>query len=187
MTRRTSICLFLLLTFICSCGKIELPDPSSSTPDDKHPDHPESTTEETITVSQLLELDKEQNHEVHVKGYIVGYVDGTTLKQARFLCPENRANTNLLLADKPDEQETSRCTAVFLETGDNEFRTALNLYDHPDFFHRQIIIHGLSQAYFGQTGIRKMLDYHWPFESDSPEEIRKPDLSDKTEYIPEGR
>ena len=187
MIRKTSIYLFLLLAFVCSCGKIELPDPSSSAPDDKHPDNPGSTTEETITVQQLLELDKEQSDEVHVKGYIVGYVDGTTLKQARFACPESRANTNLLLADKPDEKETSRCAAVFLETGDNGFRAALNLYDHPDFFHRQIVIHGLSQAYFGQTGIRKMLDFHWPSENESPEEIRKPVLSDETIYVPEGR
>lgn len=187
MTRKTSLCLFLLLTVMSSCGKIELPEPSTSTPGDKHPDQPGSATEETITVSQLLELDKKQNYEVSIKGYIVGYVDGTTLKQARFQCPGNRANTNLLLADKPDEQETSRCAAVFLETGENGFRAALNLYDHPDFLHKQIFIHGFSQAYFGQTGIRKILDFHWSSESEYPEETRKPGLSDKTELIPEGR
>ena len=91
---------------------------------------------------------------VCVAGYVVGYCSGTTLSSAVFGIPEETPNTNMLLADTPDETRTDHLLPVLLSTGTKGFRGEWNLYDNPDVLGAFVGVGGFLTSYFRTTGIK---------------------------------
>ena len=152
--------LFLLLIVLSnSCGKIELPQQNEKPNDEDKPTPTPPLTEDTLSVADVLSYPLEEF--VTIKGYMVGYVAGTSLKAgAKFDIPKESQNTNFLLADHPNEDKPTNCIAVKLEkSGKYPFRNELNLYDNPEFLKQKIAIDGWTDKYFGKNGITRIFSY----------------------------
>ncbi len=89
-----------------------------------------------------------------VQGYIVGTAkSGTSYDQ---VSPFD-INTNLGLADDPNETDPAKILPVQLPKGD--VRTGLNLVDHPENFQRKVAITGSLEAYFSVPGLKSATSY----------------------------
>lgn len=88
----------------------------------------------------------------YVKGYIVGYIDGMTLSSGATFSVPSAAETEILLADSPDETSADNVFPVQLPTGD--IRSALELSAHPDFLKKEVVLYGSLEKYFGVTGMK---------------------------------
>ena len=88
----------------------------------------------------------------YVRGYIVGYIDGKSVESgARFEVP-TEAQTEILLADDPDEVDPSKAYPVQLPPG--EIRNALELSAHPEFMKQEVLLFGSIESYFGVPGMK---------------------------------
>lgn len=194
MTRYASLLcglLCLLLSGLSACGKIELPDTDSgqntkppqggdqSGDDNGGGDNGQGTETQSDTMSVAAILSRASVDDwVRVKGYIVGYVAGTTLSKARFECPPSAPNTNMLIADTPAETDVARCIPILLDAKDGS-REELNLYDNPELLGCAIVIEGAVATYFGTKGIKKMEYYSLLDGNDTPDNPDNPDNPDK--------
>lgn len=189
--------LCLLLSGLSACGKIELPETDSgqntkppqggdqSGDDNGGGDNGQGTETQGDTMSVAAMLSRASVDDwVRVKGYIVGYVAGTTLSKARFECPPSAPNTNMLIADTPAETDVARCIPILLDAKDGS-REELNLYDNPELLGCAIVIEGAVATYFGTKGIKKMEYYSLlgndeenPDNPDNPDKPDKPDNPD---------
>ena len=107
-----------------------------------------SSKDKPLTVSQA----KSASGNNYVKGYIVGYVDGQKLEGgATFGVPAN-AETEILLAETPDETSTDNVLPVQLPVGD--IRSALELSAHPDYLKKEVLLYGSLETYFGVPGMK---------------------------------
>ncbi len=159
-----------------ACGKIELPEEAATT------DVPDGSEVYSETIGVANFIDEAKDGAVYwVSGYIVGFINGTSISHAVFGVPLEKANTNMLLADSPEETDVARCIAVKLEAN-TDYRSDLNLYDHPELYLQRITVMGLRKEYFKQPGITSLYDYRW-----STPEHDSPALDDEWQYVEEGR
>lgn len=182
--------LCLLLSGLSACGKIELPETDSGqntkppqggdqSGDQSGGDNNQGTETQGDTMSVAAMLSRASVDDwVRVKGYIVGYVAGTTLSKARFECPPSAPNTNMLIADTPAETDVARCIPILLDAKDGS-REELNLYDNPELLGCAIVIEGAVATYFGTKGIKKMEYYSLLDGNDTPDNPDNPDKPDK--------
>lgn len=154
------------LTLVMACGKVEIPGDDDE-PGTEKPVTPGTTgDDEYLTVAEALAA--EGGTYALVVGYVVGYVDGTTLSKAVFGCPEDKVNTNLLLADSPAETDQARVFPVALPKG-SAVRDELNLYDHPEYLGTCVGVEGVIEKYFSIMGMKEVEDFYWiEFEDDDP-------------------
>lgn len=200
--------LCLLLSGLSACGKIELPETDSGQNtkppqggdqsgddngggDNGGGDNGQGTETQGDTMSVAAMLSRASVDDwVRVKGYIVGYVAGTTLSKARFECPPSAPNTNMLIADTPAETDVARCIPILLDAKDGS-REELNLYDNPELLGCAIVIEGAVATYFGTKGIKKMEYYSLldgndtPDNPDNPDNPDKPDNPDDPDTLPD--
>ncbi|MDY4031219.1 MAG: DUF6359 domain-containing protein [Alloprevotella sp.] len=181
--------LCLLLSGLSACGKIELPETDSGqntkppqggdqSGDQSGGDNGQGTETQGDTMSVAAMLSRASVDDwVRVKGYIVGYVAGTTLSKARFECPPSAPNTNMLIADTPAETDVARCIPILLDAKDGS-REELNLYDNPELLGCAIVIEGAVATYFGTKGIKKMEYYSLLDGNDTPDNPDNPDKPD---------
>lgn len=109
-----------------------------------------------------------------VKGYIVGYYD---YDQNSALIPgAGSVQTNIALADDPNETDKNKTVAIQLPVGD--IRTALNLLDHPENVGKQLIIQGSLIKYFGLPGVKDPTAYELEGGSQTPDEPVTPPSGD---------
>ena len=93
----------------------------------------------------------------YVTGYIVGYVDGTKLQndedpnQGAKFGPAPDSETEVLLADSPDETEVANVFPVQLPAG--EIRTALNP-SQASVIGKKVTLYGSLDTYFGVPGMK---------------------------------
>ncbi len=187
MRRLLFLLLPLLFPAFTSCGKIDLAEDMEENPTEQ-PDAPSvPATGDTLTVVQALAA--REGESVIIRGYIVGYTDGNTLKNAVFGCPDTKANSNMLLADSPAETDIARCLPVFLNTtGEYSNRDALNLYDNPALLATEILIYGQLETYFGVNGIRKIISYELsPSPPNTVPTYTFPGIDHTPAVMPEGR
>ncbi|MCK9617301.1 MAG: DUF5689 domain-containing protein [Lentimicrobiaceae bacterium] len=94
---------------------------------------------------------------VWVQGYIVGVfetdVDPFT---ANFTAPF-RTNSNILIANTPDETNLINCVPVQLPTG--TIREALNLVSNEANKGKQVMVLGNIENYFSQPGVKSLTGY----------------------------
>lgn len=107
-----------------------------------------STKEVPLSIAQA----KTSNGNNYVKGYIVGYIDGTKLEEgAKFEVPTS-AETEILLAETPEETDPANVFPVQLPSG--VIRDALELSAHPDYLKKEVLVYGSLETYFGVTGMK---------------------------------
>ena len=154
---RLSLLPFLSIALVFSCQKIELPD---STTDENTQSaagggngaSPSLDTSNALTVGEAMQRAADGS-EVVIKGYIVGYTT-SSMSNASFSVPGDKANTNMLLSDTPDEYDELCCLPVELPTTGRNLRGLLNLYDHPEYFNQYIAIQGKLTTYFRVVGLK---------------------------------
>lgn len=89
-----------------------------------------------------------------VQGYIVGVMETNVDPfTANFAAPFS-TNSNLMIADTPDEQKAKNCVIVQLPFG--VIRTALNLVDHADNLKQPVILQGTLTSYFSAAGLKEV-------------------------------
>ena len=91
-----------------------------------------------------------------VIGYIVGSVNGTSnpKKNAEFKADVTK-DTNLLLADSPDETDADKCLVVQLSTN---VRAGLKVADN---YKKLVSITGSIEKYFGVAGLKSPTEYKY--------------------------
>lgn len=185
MGRIARLLLATLLLLAAACGNVELPDEADT---GEKGETPVSPVGDTLSVADFRSM-AEDGVVYWVKGYIVGYAGSTSLSSAVFGRPDEGANTNMLLADDPDETDYACCLPVKLTTnGDgNSFRARLNLYDHPEYYKRRIALLGQAGEYFRVTGVVTLYEYKWCGAADDVSESPWPELDDSLQYVPGGR
>ena len=154
---RLSLLPFLSIALVFSCQKIELPD---GTADEDAQNatgggngaSPSLDTSNALTVGEAMQRAADGS-EVVIKGYIVGYT-ASSMSNASFSIPNDKANTNMLLSDTPDEFDELCCLPVELPTTGRNLRGLLNLYDHPEYFNQYIAIQGKLTTYFRVVGLK---------------------------------
>jgi len=93
------------------------------------------------------------------KGYIVGSVKNgkTTIASADDVWLGVTSgwdlNTNVLIADSPNETDYTKCVVVNLPAG-KDLRTLVNLVDNPDNYQKSLTVKGTLRKYFGIAGLR---------------------------------
>lgn len=158
-------CVAVISFFTASCGKIELDDTAEDKKSTAGSPGTEIAAADTaavaarcITVADALSLPV--GTEVAVRGYIVGYIGGTSLSAAIFDASFDKANTNMLIAGRANEVYESDCMPVKLVTTGANPRAALNLYDHPENLGREIVVCGNIATYFKVNGFLSFR-YYW--------------------------
>ena len=92
-------------------------------------------------------------------GTVRGYIVGSMVSFSPELSIENEhVASNLLLAESPDETDLSKMLTVQLPSG-SDTRAALNLIDHPEMYHQEVMITGSLEAYFSQPGLKSPTTY----------------------------
>ncbi|MFF2753212.1 DUF6359 domain-containing protein [Psychrobacillus sp. NPDC058041] len=115
---------------------------------------------ESITVAEAIANNSGTST---VKGFIVGTASsGTSYDQeAPFT-----VNTNIGLADSPNETDPTKILPVQLPTG--SVRTGLNLVDNPSLFKSKVTITGTLSAYFSVPGLRNASAFTIISEGETP-------------------
>ena len=109
---------------------------------------------DTITVGQFLAATSAKL--TYVKGYIVGCCD-RSIKKADFSEPFV-SGSNLLLADSPEERDTTKVMSVELKSN-SEIREMLDLTEHPEMQGRKILVAGYPSIYLGIPGLKDIKDF----------------------------
>ena len=150
----------LLCLLLPSCERLELPDGTDGSGQTSAGMGDESLGD-TLSVAQAQRCPNDTL--ILVEGYIVGYINGTSMTSgATFSLPKSSPNSNMLLADDPDETDQTQCLPVKLEDSNNYgFRSALNLYDHPEKFRQKVLLLSWIGTYFRTTGVTRVYGYEW--------------------------
>lgn len=92
---------------------------------------------------------------VYVKAYIVGFVPGKAMDEAKFTAEGCEATSNVLIAASPDETSVDNVMPVQLPVG--AVRDAINLKDNPANLKQEVVLCGNIEAYFGKTGLKAVV------------------------------
>lgn len=95
---------------------------------------------------------------VWVTGYLVGVMETNTDPFAASFAPPFYTNSNVLLADNPNETNLSNCLIVQLPAG--AIRNAVNLVNNPGNLGKEIMLHGNLEKYFSVPGLKET-DGYW--------------------------
>lgn len=118
---------------------------------------------EPITVAAAI---ADNSGKATVEGYIVGTTSTTSSYGTGNFAAPFSVNTNLLLADDPDEREKAKLLPVQLPN--NAVRQQLNLVDHPQNLGKKVRISGDLGAYFSVPGLRNASSFSWADGADEP-------------------
>lgn len=110
------------------------------------PDDPDKTNTDTLSIAEGIKL-QNRGEQVYIKGYIVGYYNGST----HCFNPteeqiSTRARNNVVLADSVGETDVNRVIIVELPT-QTSLRSKVNLKDNPHNLHRTLTVKGMMMDY----------------------------------------
>lgn len=110
-----------------------------------------------LTVKEAIEMfqEKGKSNEV-VEGYIVGYTQSPsnyTKDPAKF------GDTNVAIADSPDETNPANIMPVQLPKG--EVRAAVNVKDNPENVGKKVRLTGTLDSYFSSPGLKAVTAYEF--------------------------
>lgn len=91
-----------------------------------------------------------------VKGYIVGSAPGMSADTFTTETGEAASNTNLFIADTPNETDYTKCVPVQLPAS---MRDALSLQKNPGNRGKILTISGNLEKYFGMPGVKSPTEY----------------------------
>ncbi|MBQ8271292.1 MAG: choice-of-anchor J domain-containing protein [Bacteroidaceae bacterium] len=95
--------------------------------------------------------------ETTITAYIVGYAKssgGSFVGEFSV----GTAASNIIIADNPDETDSSKCMPVQLKSK-TDIRAALNLVDNPGNLGKKITLTGSLEAYFSAPGLKELTAY----------------------------
>ena len=131
------------------------------------------TKDDPYNVSKFHDVSLNDTTKAWVKGYIVGYLAGSTSKARFDLTTDSVYASNILIADKTDCTNATYCIPVQV-IKDSKFYKAVNLAANPDVLGKEIAIEGEFIKYFSVQGIKNVstfiLDGKEVSEKDSGEE-----------------
>ena len=110
--------------------------------------------EETATFAKL--------NEMWMEGYVVGFVDGRSMKSTVFDAGD--VATNIVIAERKGERKVEMCVPVQLANSsksNKETRAALNLKDHPEVLGKKVKIKGDIAKYMGVAGLKNAKQYEF--------------------------
>ncbi|MBQ2438695.1 MAG: hypothetical protein II267_02255 [Paludibacteraceae bacterium] len=121
----------------------------------------DGTVDNPYTVEDVIALNNTSKGPHYVKGFIIGQVNGASIKggldtEAPFVGSTNSdgtvatQGTNLMIASVAGD--TTTIVPVALPKG--ELRDAFNLIDHPEMLGVEVLICGSLEKYFGVPGIK---------------------------------
>lgn len=151
--------LFLFFSlFSVSCTKLELPDEVDKDKTDKGdtPTSPSQPDDSNVySIASLQEATEGES--VLLKGYIVGYVPTSSINKTCFSV-EDAIQSNIVLADSPQERNPSNCAAIQLKK-DKDARDELNLQDNPEMLGKCVLVYGDVATYMGSKGLKDVESY----------------------------
>ena len=181
MTLRKAISLcFAISILLCNCEKADITGETDSEPDKDstivkndtipHPEGLRDGSEEypfmagdlaTGSVGQYILANDAEQGDCRVVGYIVGYVEGTSIGMAVF--GSGDIESNIIIADNPYEDDPFNTVPVQLSTGSTyaKVRNDLNLYQHPENLGRKVVVTGKITTYMKWAGMKNTKDYRF--------------------------
>lgn len=102
-----------------------------------------------------------QMQSCHIGGFIVGYVPQRQQNVSKTVFSVGQTETNIVMADFPDEIDHNKCIAVQLTTStpaQKEVRDGLNLATHPENLGRFVIVCGHIKEYMRAMGVKSVKD-----------------------------
>ncbi len=120
-------------------------------------------------------------NDLWVQGYIIGVMETTVDPFAPNFTGPFSTNSNIIIADDPDETNMNNALIVQLPFGSSP-RAALNLLDNPQRLGAFVKLKGNLAAYFGVPGMRDTSDYWMEDDDDDPDD---PDMPDPVTFIDE--
>lgn len=97
----------------------------------------------------------------YIGGFIVGYVPQRQQNISKTVFSAGQTETNIVMADFPDEIDHNKCIAVQLTTStpaQKEVRDGLNLATHPENLGRLVIVYGHIKEYMRAMGVKSVKD-----------------------------
>lgn len=150
----TFMLLALIVWGLSACSKLEEEtDEPISNGNTGNTDNEGNDVEmgDTLTVTQALGAPLDSH--VIVKGYIVGYINGSTMSKAVFGTPQDKVNTNIIIANFPTESDYTRCMPVQTKKGSDE-QLLFNLLEAPHLLGTCVIVDGILTTYFRVNGFK---------------------------------
>ncbi len=115
----------------------------------------EEIPSEVMTVAQALAAYTEGTAKAAVvKGYIVGYIPDKSKDEAIFNNEAATSQTNVIIADTPDETNISKCLPIQLPSGD--IRSKVNLQSNPGNYNKMVTLTGSLETYFSVAGLKSV-------------------------------
>lgn len=102
-----------------------------------------------------------QMQNCYIGGFIVGYVPQRQQNISKTVFSAGQTETNIVMADFPDEIDHNNCIAVQLTTStpaQKEVRDGLNLATHPENLGRFVIVCGHIKEYMRAMGVKSVKD-----------------------------
>lgn len=179
----TFMLLALIVWGLSACSKLEEEiDEPISNGNTGNTDNEGNDVEmsDTLTVTQALGAPLDSH--VIVKGYIVGYINGSTMSKAVFGIPQDKVNSNIIIANSPTESDYTRCMPVQTKKGSDE-QLLFNLLQAPHLLGTCVIVDGVLTTYFRVNGF-KHPDF-WIYECPDDGSITPPEEEPTPEPEPE--
>ncbi|HEK9099759.1 chitobiase/beta-hexosaminidase C-terminal domain-containing protein [Bacillus pfraonensis] len=116
-----------------------------------------------LSVASAIQLFKQQGKS---KGVVEGYIVGYTQSPSNYTKdPAKFGDTNVAIADSPNETDPEKIMPVQLPKGD--VRTAVNVKDHPENVGKKVQLTGTLELYFSSPGLKSVIAYKFQGETEN--------------------
>ncbi|EOP75216.1 endonuclease/exonuclease/phosphatase [Bacillus cereus VDM006] len=116
-----------------------------------------------LSVNEAIQLFQQQGSS---KGIVEGYIVGYTESSSKYTKdPAKFGDTNVAIADSPNETNPEKIMPVQLPKGD--VRTAVNVKDHPENVGKKVQLTGTLELYFNSPGLKSVTAYKFQGETEN--------------------
>lgn len=116
-----------------------------------------------LSVNDAIQMFKQQGSS---KGVVEGYIVGYTENPSKYTKdPAKFGDTNVAIADSPNETDPAKIMPVQLPKGD--VRTAVNVKDHPENVGKKVQLTGTLELYFSSPGLKSVTAYKFQGETEN--------------------
>ena len=116
-----------------------------------------------LSVNDAIQMFKQQGSS---KGVVEGYIVGYTENPSKYTKdPAKFGDTNVAIADSPNETDPAKIMPVQLPKGD--VRTAVNVKDHPENIGKKVQLTGTLELYFSSPGLKSVTAYKFQGETEN--------------------
>lgn len=109
---------------------------------------PKQLNKNLKSISEVLKIKKGK---ITTEGYIVGFMNGT---KNRIVINDFEADTNLVIAEDPQEIAIKKCVIVKLD--DKNLKKNFGLMSNPSLIGQKVVVSGVINSYFNEKGIKNV-------------------------------